>query len=201
MVPVLLCLLLSLSNAAYSAPDILILGDSLSAAHNIPVEKSWPRLFTTNIKLHYPDASVNNASISGETTFGGAQRLSKLLARGKVNILIIELGGNDGLRGLKFSQTTSNFDQMISLALQNDIEVLLIGVDLPPNLGPAYNRRFQQIFESLATQHPIHYLPHFLDGVAASEPHLMQADGIHPTVAAQPILAEKIFKAISDLYK
>lgn len=199
MVPVVLCLLPSQSIAANSVPNILILGDSLSAAYNIPVEQSWPRLFTTNIKLHYPDASVNNASISGETTFGGVQRLPALLDRHYPNILIIELGGNDGLRGLKFSQTTSNFNQMISMGLQRDIKVLLVGVDLPPNLGPAYNQRFQQIFESLASQHPIQYLPHFLDGVAADEPHLMQADGIHPTAAAQPILAEKIFRAISEL--
>ncbi len=194
-------LLQSQSIAASSVPDILILGDSLSAAYNIPVEQSWPRLFTTNIKLRYPDARVNNASISGETTFGGAQRLARLLTQKKPNILIIELGGNDGLRGLKFSQTTGNFNQMVSVALQNDIEVLLIGVDLPPNLGPAYNQRFQQIFESVVAQHSIHFLPHFLDGVAADQPHLMQADGIHPTVAAQPILAEKVSKAVFNLLK
>ena len=187
------------SYAASSVPNVLILGDSLSAAYNIPVEQSWPSLFTTNIRLHYPDASVNNASISGETTFGGAQRLSELLNRHNPDLLIIELGGNDGLRGLKFSETAKNFDQMISMALKSDISVLLIGVDLPPNLGPAYNQRFQQIFESIASQHPVQYLPHFLDGVAASEPHLMQPDGIHPTAAAQPILAEKVFDAVSRI--
>lgn len=189
------------SYAASSVPSVLILGDSLSAAYNIPVEQSWPSLFTTNIRLHYPEASVNNASISGETTFGGAQRLPALLDRHSPDILIIELGGNDGLRGLKFSETRSNFSQMISMALKRDIKVLLIGVDLPPNLGPTYNQRFQQIFESLASQHAVQYLPHFLDKVAASEPYLMQADGIHPTAAAQPILAEKALNAIYKLLK
>ncbi len=136
-------------NAGESAPRVLILGDSLSAAYNIPIEKSWPSLFTTNIGTRYPDSSVNNASISGETTFGGLQRLPDLLERVQPNLLIIELGGNDGLRGLKFQQTTENLNQMTGMALAQNIDVLLIGVDLPPNLGPVYNQRFQQIFKYL----------------------------------------------------
>lgn len=165
----------------------------------MPFEKSWPSLFTTNIRLRYPDASVNNASISGETTYGGVQRLPALLDKFNPNILIIELGGNDGLRGLNFSQTTDNFNRMISIALQRNIEILLIGVSMPPNLGPAYNQRFQQIFQSVSSRFSIHYLPRFLEGVAASEPHFMQADGIHPTAAAQPVLADKVFEAISRM--
>lgn len=179
-----------------SAPRVLILGDSLSAAYNIPIEKSWPSLFTSNMRTLYPDSSVNNASISGETTFGGLQRLPDLLERVKPSHLIIELGGNDGLRGLKFQQTTENLNQMVDMALEKKIEVLLIGVDLPPNLGPVYNRRFQQIFETVATKHEIAYLPRFLEGVAANDEKYMQADGIHPTALAQPILAEKIVTAV-----
>ena len=175
---------------------MLILGDSLSAAYNIPKSASWPQIFLNNIGARFPKARVNNASISGETTFGGMQRLADLIERFKPTILVIELGGNDGLRGLKFSQTQHNLETMVKLALENSIDVLLIGVDLPPNLGPAYNRRFQQIFMSINDQYAIHYLPHFLDGVAAAEPHLMQSDGIHPTAEAQPILAEKVFKAV-----
>ena len=179
-----------------SVPRVLILGDSLSAAHNIPIEKSWPSLFATNIRTRYPDSSVNNASISGETTFGGLQRLPGLLERVQPNLLIIELGGNDGLRGLKFQQTRGNLNQMVSMALAQNIDVLLVGVDLPPNLGPVYNQRFQQIFESVSATHKIAYLSRFLDGVAAAEAKYMQADGIHPTAAAQPILADKIFTAV-----
>ena len=186
-------------HADYSAPKILILGDSLSAAYNIPIEKSWPSLFTTNIRSRYPDTSVNNASISGETTFGGLQRLPGLLQRIQPSHLIIELGGNDGLRGLKFLQTTENFNQMVNMAQEKNIEVLLIGIDLPPNLGPVYNQRFQQIFESVATRHNIVYLPRFLDGVAASEEKYMQADGIHPTAIAQPVLATKVEKRMSQI--
>ena len=182
-----------------SAPSILVLGDSLSAAYNMPVEKSWPSLFSNNIRARYPDARVDNASISGETTFGGLQRLPALLKRIKPSHLIIELGGNDGLRGLKFSQTEANLTNMINLALAQDVKVLLVGVDLPPNLGPVYNQRFQKIFTSVAGNHDINYLARFLDGVAASEANLMQADGIHPTELAQPILAQKITTAISSM--
>ncbi len=182
-----------------SAPSILILGDSLSAAYNIPVAQSWPSLFTNNIRARYPDASVNNASISGETTFGGLQRLPALLKRVKPSHLIIELGGNDGLRGLKFNQTKSNMNNMVSLALEQNIDVLLIGVDLPPNLGPVYNQRFQEIFASVFESHDIAYLARFLDGVAASDARLMQADGIHPTALAQPILAKKVYSALTNM--
>ncbi len=186
----------AIATTANSFPKILIVGDSLSAAHNIPVEQSWPELFSTNIRSSYPHASVTNASISGETTYGGLQRLEKLLINHNPSLLIIELGGNDGLQGLKFKQTTEILDRMVGQALNQNISVLLIGVRMPPNLGPAYNRRFQQIFESISAKHKISYLPKFLDGVAASDARLMQADGIHPTAQAQPILAAKVRNAI-----
>ena len=183
-------------SADNSFPKILILGDSLSAAYNIPIEKSWPALFDSNIRSSFPHTSVVNASISGETTFGGIQRLEKLLIKHKPTHLIIELGGNDGLQGLKFSQTTDNLNRMISLADKQSIAVMLIGVRLPPNLGVAYNQRFQEIYDSVATQNDIHYLPRFLEGVAASRAELMQDDGIHPTAEAQPILAKKVQLAL-----
>ena len=142
-----------------------------------------------------------NASISGETTFGGVQRLEKLLATHNPTHLIIELGGNDGLRGLNFKQTTDNLNRMISLARQQKIFITLIGVRLPPNLGAAYNRRFQEIYESVSTQHSVYYLPKFLEGVAASDADLMQSDGIHPTAKAQPILADKVLNVIMSMLK
>ena len=187
--------------ANISYPRILILGDSLSAAHNIPIEKSWPVLFDSNMRSSYPHTSVVNASISGETTFGGIQRLEALLAKHRPSHLIIELGGNDGLRGLKFSQTTDNFNRMIRIAQKQNIAVMLIGVRLPPNLGTAYNQRFQQIFERVSTQNEIFYLPRFLEGVAASGAELMQNDGIHPTSKAQPILASKVLSAMQAMLK
>ena len=198
---VFLLLVQTLVCADNSFPKILILGDSLSAAYNIPIEKSWPRLFDSNIRSSYPQTSVINASISGETTFGGIQRLEKLLSKHKPTHLIIELGGNDGLRGFKFSQTADNLNRMIVMARKQDIMVMLIGVRLPPNLGAAYNQRFQNIFDSVSNQHEIYYLPKFLEGVAAGTAGLMQNDGIHPTVEAQPILAEKVSSAILTMLK
>ena len=198
---VLICLILIQTPvlANNSAPSILILGDSLSAAYNIPVEQSWPNIFSNNIRAGYPDASVHNASISGETTYGGRQRLPDLLERINPSHLIIELGGNDGLRGLKFSQTESNINRMVTLAQQQDIRVLLVGVVLPPNFGQVYNQRFQQIFASAVKTYDINYLANFLGGVAASDVELMQPDGIHPTALAQPILAQKITLAITEM--
>ena len=165
----------------------------------MPLDKGWPQLFRDNIRSSFPQTSVINASISGETTFGGLQRLPALLEEHNPTHLIIELGGNDGLRGLGFNQSTDNLRQMLKLAEGRDITVLLIGVRMPPNLGAAYNRRFQEVFENIANESAIHYLPKFLDGVAASDPALMQADGIHPTEAAQPMLAQKVEAHMRDI--
>ena len=179
-------------NANHAAIRILIVGDSLSAAHDIPIDKGWANLFSSNIRSSFPQTSVINASISGETTFGGLQRLPGLLAEHQPTHLIIELGGNDGLRGLGFEQSTENLRQMVALARDRSVTVLLIGVRMPPNFGAVYNKRFQQIFETITEEFGIHYLPRFLEGIAASDPALMQADGIHPTAIAQPILAQKV---------
>jgi len=189
------------SYANHSAISILILGDSLSAAHNIPIEQGWAHIFSNNIGSSLPQTSVINASISGETTYGGLQRLPQLLQQHKPSHLIIELGGNDGLRGLGFDQSSDNLRQMVQLAQASEIGVLLIGVRMPPNFGAAYNARFQQVFENIAAELEIHYLPRFLDGVAASDPALMQADGIHPTAIAQPLLAQKVEKRMLEILK
>ena len=183
-------------DAKHEEIKILILGDSLSAAHNMRIDQGWAHLFSSNIGASFPHTSVINASISGETTFGGLQRLPELLTQHQPGHLIIELGGNDGLRGLGFEQSTDNLRQMVQLAQQQKITVLLIGVRMPPNFGAAYNASFQQIFDRVTTEFDIHYLARFLEGVAASDPALMQADGIHPTAMAQPILARKVTSAM-----
>ena len=189
----------SYAHANHSATNILVLGDSLSAAHNIPVDKGWAHLFSSNIRSSFPQTSVINASISGETTFGGLQRLPGLLADHQPSHLIIELGGNDGLRGFGFAQSTDNLRQMVELAETRKITVLLIGVRMPPNFGAAYNARFQQVFETIADEFTLHYLPRFLEGVAASDPALMQADGIHPAAVAQPLLAQKVERQMRQI--
>jgi acyl-CoA thioesterase-1 len=180
---------------------ILILGDSLSAAHNIPIDKSWPQLFSNYIRSSFPQTSVINSSISGETTYGGLRRINQLINEHHPSHLIIELGGNDGLRGLDFNQTTDNLRQMMSIALDQQIKILLIGVRMPPNLGVAYNIRFQKIFETVAQETGAAYLPRFLEGVAAGDPSMMQSDGIHPSEIAQPILAEKVTAEVLLLLK
>lgn len=187
--------------ADHDAVRILILGDSLSAAHNMPVDQGWPRLFSDNMGSRFTRASVINASISGETTFGGRQRLPSLLDNHRPTHLIIELGGNDGLRGLNLRQTTDNLRTMVRLATERNISVLLIGVRMPPNFGAAYNRRFQAMFEEIAAEPGVHYLPRFLEGVAASDPALMQSDGIHPTAVAQPLLAEKVTRQMIEIIR
>jgi len=189
----------SVSDAKHTEIRVLILGDSLSAAHNMPVSRGWARLFSDNIGATFPQTTVINASISGETTFGGLQRLPELLQQHQPSHLIIELGGNDGLRGLGFEQSTDNLRRMIELAQARGIVVLLIGVRMPPNFGAAYNSRFQQIFDQVVAEYDIHYLPRFLEGVAASDPALMQADGIHPTELAQPLLAQKVTSAMEEI--
>jgi acyl-CoA thioesterase-1 len=191
----------SASDAKHTEIKVLILGDSLSAAHNIPVDQGWTQLFSTNIGASFAHTSVINASISGETTFGGLQRLPELLRQHQPSHLIIELGGNDGLRGLGFDQSTDNLRQMVRQAEAQGVTVLLIGVRMPPNFGAAYNARFQQIFDKVNAEFDIHFLPRFLEGVAASDPALMQQDGIHPTALAQPILAQKVTSVMVEIVK
>jgi acyl-CoA thioesterase-1 len=188
----ILCLTALASTPAMAGGSrVLIVGDSLSAAHNIPIASSWPALLQQ--QLDPQGVTVINASISGETTGGGRQRLPGLLERHRPDIVIIELGGNDGLRGHRFSQIRENLAAMIDLARQAGARVLLVGVRLPPNLGAAYNRRFQKIYQDLAEERNIAYLPRFLEGVADSgDASMMQADGIHPTARAQPLLADKV---------
>ena len=169
------------------------MGDSLSAAYNIAIEQSWPALFQSKLDQHYPGYQVINASISGETSAGGISRLPALLEKHQPTHMILELGGNDGLRGYRFDQTRNNLQDMIRMALDREIQVLFIGVRMPPNLGPLYNQRFQQIFDQLAAELEVSYLPRFLAGVAADKPEYMMADGIHPTALAQPILAQRVF--------
>lgn len=198
---VLFCLLVfhSSSYATSDSHKILILGDSLSAAHNIPIDQGWARLFSNSIKKSFPQTHVTNASISGETTFGGLQRLPQLLTEENPTHLIIELGGNDGLRGLDFNQSRDNLRQMVNLAKQQNVTVLVIGVRMPPNLGAAYNKRFQSIFEIVTSEEKIDYLPRFLEGIAAGPAEYMQADGIHPTAVAQPLLAQKVEAKIQEM--
>lgn len=173
----------------------MLLGDSLSAAHNIPVQTSWPVLLQQQIKSQRPDFKLINASISGETTANGLKRLPALLQQHQPDLTIVELGGNDGLRGLSFKQAQQNLIDMALLAQQAGSKVLLVGVRLPPNYGPVYVKRFQQMFEKAARVAQVDYLPRMLEGVA-EKPEWMQEDGIHPNSKAQPFLAKRFREAL-----
>ncbi|MGM0826545.1 MAG: arylesterase [Pseudomonadota bacterium] len=181
-------------NAAPS-PTLLVMGDSLSAAYNIEREESWVALLETRLP---DDATVVNASISGETTSGGAQRLDELLGQHAPDIVLLELGGNDGLRGLPPQQMRNNLAGMIEASQTADAEVLLLGIDIPPNYGDAYREAFTNVYLDLADEYDVELVPFLLEGVA-TEDGLMQNDGIHPTAEAQPIILDTVWEALKDM--
>ena len=175
------------------------MGDSISAAYGIQRDDGWVALLDARLSETASPWKVVNASISGETTHGGVERLPGLLQSHDPTHLVIELGGNDGLRGLDFDQTRANFARMIEDGLEHPAHVMLIGVRMPPNFGAAYNQAFQSVFEALDRRYAISYLPRFLEGVAASDPALMQDDGIHPTEEAQAKLLENVWPVLEPI--
>jgi len=169
--------------------SILILGDSLSASFGMKENQGW--VFRLNQALQQQNSAYTllNASISGETTSGGLTRLPRILAKKDVDYLLIELGGNDGLRGFPPTLIKNNLLQIISLAQQKNVKVLLMDIKIPPNYGARYNKLFNQTFTEVAKQSGITLLPFFMEHIAI-KPELMQADGIHPNVTAQPLIIE-----------
>ncbi|MDK2124247.1 arylesterase [Parachitinimonas caeni] len=174
---------------------ILVFGDSLSAGYGIRVEQSWPALVQQQLG---PKVQVINASQSGETTAGGLTRLPALLAEHKPSIVIIELGANDGLRGLPIDAARANLDRMITLSRDTGARVLLLAMRLPPNFGPAYTAKFRNMYDQLATQHKLPPPPFLLDGLA-DRPDQFQADQLHPTAQAQPQLVINIMPTLKRM--
>ena len=178
---------------------VLVLGDSLSAEHNIPAGSGWVSLLERRLGKDGLPRRVVNASISGETTAGALVRLPGLLEKHRPAVLVIELGGNDALRGLAPAQLRGNLQRMIALADAADAKVLLLGIDVPPNYGPAYRERLRRIYADLAASHEgTALVPFFLEGVAL-QPGMMQADGLHPTAAAQPRLVENVWPVLRPM--
>lgn len=167
---------------------ILVMGDSLSAAYGIPKELGWVNLLREQLGGGF---SVTNASISGETTGGGLAVLPEHLQNYDPDLVILELGANDGLRGFPVSRMRSNLEQMIDLSLQSSARVLLVGIHILPNYGRRYTEAFYSVFQELAAQYELSLVPFLLDGVAL-KPELMQDDQLHPTAEAQPILLQNI---------
>ena len=178
---------------------VLVVGDSLSAAHNIPVAAGWVNLLDLRLKkeMKAPPAVVN-ASISGETTAGALTRLPALLGKHRPSVVVIELGGNDALRGLTPAQLRANLAKMIELAQAAGAKVLLVGIDVPPNYGPAYRTRLKATYAELAETYHTALLPFLLEGVAL-QPGMFQADGLHPVAAAQPKLLDNVWPVLKPL--
>lgn len=186
--------------AADASRKVLVLGDSLSAAHNIPVEAGWVRLLNARtLKMATPWTMVN-ASISGETSLSGRNRLNALLRKEQPGIVVIELGANDGLQGLPLGQLADNLEAMIAASTKAGAKVLLLGIELPVNYGPQYRDGLRKIYADAAKKHDLPLVPFLLDGVALN-PALMQDDGLHPTAKGEVPVAENVWKALAPMLK
>jgi acyl-CoA thioesterase-1 len=178
--------------------NILLLGDSISASYGMKATQGWVHLLNRTLAQQKQPYTIINASVSGETTSGGLSRLAGILANENVNHLLIELGGNDGLRGYSPKLIKNNLLQMIELAQNKNIKVSMIKIKITPNYGPRYNKMFEQVFEDVAKERNITLLPFFMEAVATNKA-LMQADGIHPNAQAQPIIADYVEQQLNDL--
>ena len=180
------------------ADTLLVYGDSISAAYGMDQEQGWVTLLANRVAASHPHYQVVNASVSGETTGGGVTRLPKSLAFHQPDILVLELGGNDGLRGYPLSRIRDNLQTMIQQAQDSGARVLLIGMVLPPNYGRRYTLAFEKVFSTLAEEYSLPFVPFLLDGISTGK-DLVQRDGIHPTVEAQPKLLEDVCPSLEPI--
>jgi acyl-CoA thioesterase-1 len=196
----LLCLMLC-APAAYSASKtLLVLGDSISAEYGLPRDSGWVSLLQSRLSDDKLPVSVVNASISGETTAGGLTRLPGLLQQHKPAVLIIELGGNDGLRGLSLAATQSNLREMIKSADRIGARVLLLGMRVPPNYGPDYSKRFAAMYQGLARERNVKLVPFLFAGLEDTE-RFFQQDRIHPNQRAQAVMLDNVWPSLRSLLK
>lgn len=194
----LACYLLFTNAANATGKNLLVLGDSLSAAYGIDQQSSWVQLLADDLNQQQPSWQIINASISGETTSGGLARLPSLLAEHQPAIVVIELGANDGLRGFPIQSLRSNLSEMISLSQQASAKVLLVGNHIPPNYGSRYTSLFYESYALLAHKYQVPLVPFLLEGVA-TEAGLMQADGLHPAASAQPRILQNVMPHLQTL--
>ena len=177
---------------------ILVVGDSISSAYGMDYKKGWVSLLQTRLHEEGKDYQVINASITGDVSASGRQRISKLLDQHEPNLVIIELGGNDGLRGLPLDELKKNLQSMIDASLSSGAIVLLTGMKILPNYGPKYTQAFEQVYYDLASENTISLTPFILEGIGGV-PDKIQADGIHPNEQAQQIILDNVWKQITDL--
>ncbi|MCK9531290.1 MAG: arylesterase [Gammaproteobacteria bacterium] len=193
-------LLLYAAAPAAAPRTLVVLGDSLSSAYGMDVSQGWVRLLAKRLQREGYDWRVVNASVSGETTGGGLTRLQSLLATQNPDLVIIALGGNDGLRGLPIEQMQANLLAMVDAARAARVNVLLAGLRMPPNYGPAYARRFEEAFREVARQRGIPLVPYLLRGVDDNAA-LMQDDRIHAAPAAQPAMLDNVWSVLLPLLR
>ncbi|WP_373187111.1 arylesterase [Halopseudomonas sp.] len=180
-----------------SAEGILIVGDSISAALGLEISEGWVRLLEERLEAKGESVPVVNASVSGDTTAGGVARLPRLLERHQPDLVVIELGGNDGLRGMRPANMQQNLSQMVERAQEAGADVLLLGMQLPPNYGPRFTEAFAQVFIDVSEEHQVPLVPFLLAGIAGeADRSLMQADGIHPAAKSQPLILDNAWPAI-----
>jgi acyl-CoA thioesterase-1 len=183
---------------AVPAKTVLVLGDSLSAAHNIAAAQGWVHLLEVRLGDMEPGWTAINASISGETSLSGRNRMPALLAKYRPGVVVLELGANDGLRGLPLAALRENLAAMIDASQKAGAKVLLLGIELPVNYGPQYRDGLRAVYRELAAQKRTALVPFLLEGVAL-DPALMQEDGLHPTAAGEPKVLENVWGALRPL--
>lgn len=196
MLNILLVAALWLPLSAQAAKNILVFGDSLSAGYGIAVAESWPALLQEELARSHPGYRVVNASISGETTEGGRQRITGALREHRPAVVIVELGANDGLRGYRVADIESNLGKIIASARDARAKVLLVGMRLPPNYGEPYVTQFAKMYPRLAKKYRTRLLPFLFEGIA---PEQFQADNLHPTKEAQLQLMRSVLKELTPL--
>jgi acyl-CoA thioesterase I len=196
----LIALLFAWAGPTWAAGTILVYGDSLSAAYGLAQREGWVALLEERLRQGKFDYSVANASISGETSAGGASRIAESVARAKPSIVVITLGSNDGLRGLPVAQMKANLAKIVKTSQDARAKVLIVGSRMPPNYGPTYTRQFQEAFAELAKEYRTAYVPFLLDGVADKR-ELFQPDNLHPTADAQKIILDNVWKGLQPLLR
>lgn len=197
-------LFLLFSHASFATSNILIVGDSLSAGYGIQLHESWPALLQTQLTEQNFPYKVHNASIGGQTSSEGVRQIDQLLALTKPKLVILELGANDGLRGLSISEMRNNLQSIISKSLMAQAQVLLVGIKVPANYGKRYGKMFEASFQELAQQNGIPFVPFMLEPLLQqvtpeNRDQYIQADGLHPTAKAQPIILKHLSSSIIKL--
>jgi acyl-CoA thioesterase-1 len=197
---ILLACLLVTCSAAASERTLLVFGDSLSAAYGLRTDQGWVALLQQRLQAQGYGYRVVNASVSGETTDGGRNRITRALAQHQPELVILELGANDGLRGLPVKDVRANLAQMLGDIRKSGAKVLLIGILIPPNYGPQYTKSFAAIYQSLAKEQNVPLVPFLLDGIALDK-QLMQDDGLHPNSRGQPQVLENVWMHLHPMLR